>query len=77
MQSHDIEDIINLIDGREEIVDEIANSDRQVLQYISEQIEALLGHQDFEYAVQGNVKDADREALLFERLEQLRAIKAN
>jgi len=68
--SHDIEDLLNLFDGRVELVDEIKNAEYDVQSYINEEIKCLLDEADFEYAVQsGSNNDADREALLFNRLE--------
>lgn len=49
--SHDLEDILNLVDGREELVPEIADTDGDVRDYIAGQIGALMEHGDFEYAV--------------------------
>ncbi len=71
--SHDMEDILNLFDGREDIVTEIAASKRSVRDYIARQIGLLLDNDDFGYAIQaatgGNI---DREDFIFERLEKAR-----
>jgi predicted nucleotidyltransferase len=72
--SHDLEDILNLVDGRGEIVEEIHETDEDVRAYIAEQIGKLLDHNDFEYAVQGNVRgNKDRADLIYERLEAMKA----
>jgi hypothetical protein len=45
--SHDLEDIIAVVDGRPEIVSDVATASRGVREYISGEIHALLASQDF------------------------------
>ncbi len=74
MLSHDLEDILNLVDGREELVEEIRETDEGVRSYIIEHIGKLQGHRDFEYAVQGNFRgNTGRAELIYERLEAMKA----
>lgn len=40
--SHDIEDIVNLIDGRPEIADEVKSAESEVLSYLREEFDDLL-----------------------------------
>lgn len=78
LASHDLEDILNLVDGREELVAEIADAHADVRDYIAEQVSLLLDHRDFEYAVQGIVRGSPgREDLIFARLEALKAMKGS
>jgi len=78
LASHDLEDILNLVDGREELVAEIETTDEGVRDYIADQIARLMEHRDFDYAVQGVTRgDKDRENLIFERLETVKAMKGN
>ncbi|WP_250655564.1 hypothetical protein [Alkalimarinus coralli] len=73
--SRDIEDILCLFDGREELFRELKESSQDLREYISEQVALLLDHNDFEYAVQSTAKgDVDREDLLFERLEAVKLL---
>lgn len=73
LASHDLEDILNLVDGREELVSEIAATDEDVRNYIVQQIDLLLRHSNFDYAVQDIVRgDKDRADLIFERLEAIK-----
>jgi predicted nucleotidyltransferase len=73
--SHDMEDILNLFDGREDIVTEIAAAQRAVRDYIARQIGLLLDNDDFGYAIQAATRgDKDREDLIFERLEKARDV---
>lgn len=70
--SHDIEDILNLVDGRPELIHEIQSGDPELITYIAKQIQSLLAHRDIDYVVQGVVRgDAGRAALIFKRLEVL------
>jgi len=54
--SHDLEDILVLIDGREEIVAEIQAADADVRQFILEQFTALLEEDDFDHFIEGNIR---------------------
>lgn len=72
LSSHDIEDILNLVDGRPELPGEVLEADDALQTYIATELGELLGNNDFDYAVQSQVRgDQDRENLLFERLERL------
>jgi predicted nucleotidyltransferase len=72
LASRDIEDLLNLFDGREELIKEIEQSSFELQKFIAEQLSALLDNSDFDYAVQScSLGDSDREALIFERLEQI------
>lgn len=72
LSSRDIEDILNLVDGRAQLHDEIESADIKVRDYICQEIGQLLGDGNFEYAVSAQARgDAERECLLFERLEAL------
>jgi len=70
LSSHDIEDLLNIFDGRASIVDDIASASEDLRNYISDQFKNLMADGNFEYAVQGTARnDADREQLIFERIE--------
>lgn len=44
---HDIEDIVNIVDGRVELAEEIRSSDEEVRSYIMQEFDDLLADQDF------------------------------
>lgn len=72
LSSHDLEDILNVVDGRPELVSEIAAGPAEVKAYIAEEFSALLEDSNFEYAVNSQASnDSAREEILFERLEVL------
>ncbi len=55
LRSHDLEDIIALIDGRAEIVDEVGDASRDLRSFISHEIATLLDQPRFLDAVDGSV----------------------
>ncbi len=72
LQSRDIEDILNVFDGRAELVGEIKQASVEVQRYISEEFGHLIEQPDFEYAVQSTAQgQSDREKLIFKRLEAI------
>lgn len=71
LSSHDIEDILNVVDGRPELVAEIAAGPAEVKAYIADEIRTLLEDDHFEYAVASQAGNSEREEILFERLEVL------
>ncbi len=67
--SHDIEDLLNLIDGRESLATEIQNAPEEVKTYIAQEIKTLMTISDFDYAVQNITNgNQDREDIIYERL---------
>ena len=56
MSSHDLEDVLIVIDGREELNDEIRSADEQVRTFISNQLEAFQSHPDFDSFIDGNMR---------------------
>lgn len=56
LSSHDLEDILLIIDGREQLAAEVAIADADVRTFIAEQLASLKAHPDFEYLLYGNIK---------------------
>ena len=71
LSSHDIEDILNLVDGRLELLDEVRATGSDLPAYIADELSTSLDNDLFGYAMQSAAGDPNREALLFERLEIL------
>ncbi|KFF71182.1 hypothetical protein H4F46_17580 [Pectobacterium brasiliense] len=72
LESRDIEDILNLVDGRTEFISEFDVAEDDVKKYISHQLELLLGVNDFDYAIQSHANmNQAREEELYERLEKI------
>lgn len=67
--SRDAEDILLLVDGREELVDEIAAVESDVRTYIAEQVATLLEDPNFEHFLEGNVRGPKgRTDVVYDRL---------
>lgn len=69
--SHDLEDIIHLVDGREELLPELNQARPDVRGYIAQQVAKLLEHPGFEYAVQGTIADSQRADMVMTRFEAI------
>ena len=73
--SHDLEDIIAVVDGRPEIVSEIAAAPAHVRHYIASELRALLDNRDFTEALGGfllpDAASQGRRSLLEGRLRSL------
>lgn len=69
-----LEDILNLVDGREELITEVKSSKTDVQAYIAVEFSTLLKDSNFEYAVASQAMGGvERERIIFERLEILAA----
>lgn len=77
--SHDLEDIVAVIDGRPEMVDELAHAPQPVRQYVAEQLRTLLATRTFRDALAGFLlpDDASQARLpaLGDRLEHLASLR--
>jgi predicted nucleotidyltransferase len=65
--SHDLEDILNVVDGRPALLDEVRAAPGAVRSYLSEQFQALLHHRDFENFLHGNIRGPDGRAEIVHR----------
>lgn len=72
LSSHDIEDLLMLIDGRDSLIDEVSAAPEEMRDYLAEEFSQLLKDANFEYAVSSQAKgNSEREEILFERIETL------
>lgn len=73
--SYDLEDIVTVIDGRPELVDEVHLAPADLQQYLSDEFRDLLSNRDFLEALPGHLlPDAasqERLSLVLERIQQL------
>jgi len=73
--SHDLEDIVTVIDGRSEIVDEVHVASADLQNYLSDEFRDLLSNRDFLDALPGHLlPDAasqQRLGLVVKRIQQL------
>lgn len=71
LSSHDIGDLLTLIDGRESLIDEVMAAPRELRDYLADELNQLLQDANFEYAVSSQAGNSEREKILFERIEAL------
>ena len=73
--SHDLEDIVTVVDGRPEIVAEVGGADAEVRAYIASDVRSLLDNPDFVEALPGfllpDAASQARRGLVEERLRVL------
>jgi predicted nucleotidyltransferase len=70
--SSDLEDIIAVINGREEIIDEIKNAPDNVRKFISQFFDDLLAQRSFTDALPGHLNpDVSRISIVRDRLKQI------
>ncbi|WP_179401249.1 hypothetical protein [Burkholderia guangdongensis] len=69
LDSQDIEDILTLLDGRSEIGNEMLQAKAEMRKYVSNQLQLLQKHRDFENAVaSASNGDPAREKVIHERV---------
>ncbi len=72
LTSKDIEDVLNLINGRNSLVSECQQQKLELRQYLKQEFQVLLKSINFQYAIQNAaLNDEYREQLIFERIENL------
>ena len=73
--SHDMEDIINLINGRVEVIDEIRNSEPDLKDFIIKSFQSFLAEDAFLEALPGHLlpdqASQARRSIVLERMEQI------
>ena len=57
--SRDVEDILLIVDGREELMGEVGDADDDIRAFIAEQLRALQQHYDFDSFLTGNIRGPD------------------
>ena len=69
--SHDLEDVLNIVDGREELAAELAAAPKAVREYVRDVFAALLRHSDFGNALPGLVIEPERASIVHKRLRDM------
>jgi hypothetical protein len=69
--SHDLEDFVAVIEGRDTLFREIAESPLELRRYLAEAAKMLLAEPRFLDALPGFVLDSERVPLIQERLAEL------
>lgn len=77
MSSHDMEDIIAVVDGRDELVSEIESAQQEVKAFVSGSVASLVAEQRFLEALPGHLPpDAASQGRLPDLVQKLREIAA-
>jgi predicted nucleotidyltransferase len=73
--SHDLEDIIVVLDGREELVDELHDAPDEVKRYVAKAFRAFLADEEFTTSIEGHLPSDPasqaRAAIILARMEQI------
>lgn len=78
LASHDLEDIVTVVDGREELVDEVAAANSEIRDYLRSRLGALLRQDSFLTALAGHLPgDAVSQARLPKLLATLRRLASD
>lgn len=75
--SHDLEDVIAVIDGRSELISEMENAQNEVRQYLATKIRTWLENERFMDALPGhigNTSDLGRLRIVMERLKEISSL---
>lgn len=74
LNSHDLEDILIVVDGRKELESEVLAADEDIRTFIGEQLRDLRNHYDFDGFVAGNIRGPEgRVDIVHNRLSALAA----
>ena len=72
MGSHDLEDIVNVLDGRPELLNEVRDANSDIRLYLAENLNALSKHPDFDHFLYCNVRGPEgRVAIVHQRLKTI------
>ena len=71
LTSHDLEDVLNIVDGREELAAELASAPAELRQAVAAALAQLLAQPDFANALPGLIAEPERAGLVAERLKTL------
>jgi hypothetical protein len=76
LMSQDIEDILKVVDGRRELLDEILNCPKELKCYIAKKLELFSAHRDWDYAVLNSCdNDHNREKAVNSKISLLISYK--
>lgn len=73
LASHDLEDVLNVVDGRPELIEELAVAPQPLRHAVRKSIATLLQNPDFANALPGLIADSNRSAIVLARLQSMAA----
>jgi predicted nucleotidyltransferase len=72
IMSRDLEDVLLVVDGREELVAEVEDADADIRSFIAAELGALQDHLDFDNFIEGNIRGPEgRVDIVRDRLDAL------
>lgn len=71
LSSHDLEDVLNVIDGRAELAGELQAADGDLRQFVAQTLGNLLAQPDFINCLPGLIAEAERADLVVKRLRAM------
>lgn len=71
LSSHDLEDVLNVVDGRVELTNELAIAQDDLRQFVAHTFTGLLANPDFLNCLPGLIAEAERADVVLERLRQI------
>ena len=69
--SHDLEDVLNIVDGREELARDLAGAPADVRKAVADGFAVLLKHPDFFNALPGLIAEPERAGVIERRLRSM------
>ena len=73
LSSHDLEDILNVVDGRPSIVEELCTASEALQKFVREHFRALMLRSDLENYLPGLLTDENRTGIVLSRLRAMAA----
>ena len=73
LSSHDLEDILNVVDGRPSIVEEMGTASDELQKFVGEQFRTLLSRPELANYLPGLLADENRTEIVLSRLRNLAA----
>ena len=71
LASHDLEDVLNVVDGRDELVEEMTAAPAALKAFVARTFAGLLAHPDFENVLPGLIVEPERADVVLARLSAL------
>lgn len=71
LSSHDIEDVLNIVDGREELAEEMAGAPAELRQAVAAAFHRLVANADFANVLPGLIAEPERAGLVMQRLKAM------
>ncbi|WP_296509383.1 hypothetical protein [Rhodoferax sp.] len=69
--SHDLEDVITVVDGREELISELSSAPPDVRDFVAQTLRGILRHTDFTNVLPGIVSQSNRTGLVLQRFTHI------